>query len=196
MKRALVLAGGGARGSYQVGMLQELIGNQGIDFNVIRGVSVGALNASFLAQASARGGVEALKERLESLYGIWTAITGNNDIYSERGGFPAIVVGADSLYSLEPLRELIEKRISVEALRKSGRDFAVGTVSLVKGAYREWRPRDRGFLEKLLASASIPFIFPYVDFGAERDVLVDGGVRNMTPLSSALPQNPMRSTYC
>ncbi|MBI3469491.1 MAG: patatin-like phospholipase family protein, partial [Planctomycetes bacterium] len=51
MKRALVLAGGGARGAYQVGMLQELVVNQGLDFTIIRGVSVGALNAAFLAQA-------------------------------------------------------------------------------------------------------------------------------------------------
>ncbi|OGW39560.1 MAG: hypothetical protein A2Y97_11820 [Nitrospirae bacterium RBG_13_39_12] len=56
MRRALVLAGGGARGAYQAGMLQELVINKGLDFQILRGVSVGALNAAFLAQASTQAG--------------------------------------------------------------------------------------------------------------------------------------------
>ena len=50
-RRALVLSGGGAKGSFQIGAMEELILNRGLDFEILCGVSVGALNASFLAQA-------------------------------------------------------------------------------------------------------------------------------------------------
>ena len=63
-KRALVLASGGARGAYQVGMLQELVVKRGLDFQIIRGVSVGALNAAFLAQApTQRNSLAEVKKR-------------------------------------------------------------------------------------------------------------------------------------
>jgi predicted acylesterase/phospholipase RssA len=120
-------------------MLRELVINQGLDFEVIRGVSVGALNAAFLAQASTQGNSpKNLKEKVLELEKLWTdEIEGDHSVYASRAGFAGVVAGADSLYSLEPLRQLIEKHLSLKALRASGRDFAVGTVSLVSGRYLE-----------------------------------------------------------
>ena len=75
MRRALVLAGGGARGAFQVGMLEELVINQEIDFDIIRGVSVGALNAAFLAQASTQGNsLQNLKDAVGKLRELWDGI--------------------------------------------------------------------------------------------------------------------------
>lgn len=194
MTRALVLSGGGARGSFQVGMLEELILKQKLDFQIIRGVSVGALNAAFLAQA-AKGANAAtsqtnLAKRLKELRKVWDGIQGDHSIYKDRGGFPGLIVGGDSLYSLKPLRTLLEKKLKMSAIKNSGRDFKVGTVSLVSGLYHEWGPRDADFLEKIIASASIPVVFPFVDMKKKKDVLVDGGVRNITPLSSAFKAQP------
>lgn len=193
MNRALVLGGGGARGSFQIGMLEGLIGNQGLDFQTVRGVSVGALNAAFLAQAPTAGNSQAnLAARLQELKTLWmTEIQGNGSVYKGRGGWPAVLLGADSLYSLGPLRALVGKHVSLDALRRSGRDFAVGTVSLVSGKYAEWMPQGNDdFIEKLIASASIPVVFPFVDFKQAKDMLVDGGARNITPLSSAFKTRP------
>ncbi len=192
MKRALVLGGGGARGAFQVGMLEELIVQQKLDFQIIRGVSVGALNAAFLAQASTAGNSqEALAEKVQELKEIWlTEISGNKSVFKRRLGYLGVVLGKNSLYSLEPLRNLIERRLSLEALRTSGRNFAVGTCSLVSGRYAEWRPDHPRFVDKLVASASIPVVFPFVDFPEEQHVLVDGGVRNITPLSTTLREKP------
>lgn len=194
-KRALVLAGGGARGSFQVGMLQNLICERGLDFQIIRGVSVGAINAAFLAQAPTKGNsLAALQEKVEELRKLWLdEIEGNHSIYTGIGGLPglaAVAAGADSLYSLQPLKKLIEKHLSLEALQHSGRNFAIGTVSLVSGYYAEWTPKDDYFFDKFLASASIPVVFPYIDLKSSRDILVDGGVRNITPLSSAFNARP------
>ncbi|MGE5235410.1 MAG: patatin-like phospholipase family protein [Acidobacteriota bacterium] len=194
MRRALVLGGGGARGAYQAGMLLELVDTQGLDFHVLRGVSVGALNAAFLAQApvgrNASESLANLRAQVHALHDLWAQeITGNHSVYAARpGGFMAVAAGADSLYTVAPLRHLIAEHLSLDALRASGRDFAVGTVSLVSGRYQEWTPADDDFVEKLIASAAIPVVFPYVDTG--NDVLVDGGVRNITPLSAAFRAHP------
>ena len=187
MNRALVLSGGGARGAFQVGMLRELVINQGLDFQIIRGVSVGSLNAAFLAQAPTGADSQAeLAKKVGELLNLWqNEITGNHSIYADRTGFPGLVVGADSLYSLKPLRSLVENNLSIDAIKSSGRDFAVGTVSLVSGRYEEWRAGDDAFFERFIASSSIPVVFPYVDIPDKDDVLVDGGVRNVTPLTSA-----------
>lgn len=194
MNRALVLAGGGARGSYQVGMLEELVINEGLDFQTIRGVSVGALNAAFLAQAPRKPDSRAeLAKQVLELKDLWTKeITGNDSVYTERvGGLLGMAAGADSLYSLDPLQGLIEKHVSLQALRSSGRNFAVGTVSLVSSLYEESDPaKDDDFPQKLLASASIPVVFPFVDLKQKKDVLVDGGARNITPLSSVFRAKP------
>jgi predicted acylesterase/phospholipase RssA len=194
MNRALVLAGGGARGSYQVGMLEELIVNKGLDFQTIRGVSVGALNAAFLAQAPAKPDSHAeLAKRVRDLKDLWTKeITGNSSVYSMRfGGLLGMAAGADSLYCLDPLKRLIQKHISLQALRSSGRNFAVGTVSLISSLYEESDPAtDDDFMQKLVASASIPVVFPFVDLKQKKDALVDGGARNVTPLSSVFKAKP------
>ena len=186
MRRALLLAGGGARGAYQVGMLRHLVIEKELDFDVIRGVSVGALNGAVLAQASTgAGSIENLKSQVRALETLWSEdIEGNNSIYKKRlGGVAGFVVGADSLFKTGPLRRVINKHVSVEALKNSGRDFAVGTVSLVTGESRTFKPPDPRFLDKLLASASIPVVFPHVDLEDEEDVLVDGGVRDITPVA-------------
>lgn len=189
MKRALVLGGGGARGSFQVGMLKNLVLDRGLDFQIIRGISVGALNAAWLAQASTAGdSLGALRTRVLELEEIWRKdITGNRSVYITRpGGVLALAAGANSLYDIRPLRKLILERLSLEALRTSGRDFKVGTVSLITGRYAEWDPAAPDFIDKILASAAIPCVFPFIRTSDPApDVLVDGGVRNITPLASA-----------
>ena len=194
MNRACVLGGGGARGSFQVGMLEELVIKQGIDFQILRGVSVGALNTSFLAMApvgkNRKESLVNLQKQVECLKKLWLEeIKGNYSIYGEKfGSLLSIPFGSDSLYTFEPLKNLINKYLDLKKLRDSGRNFAVGTVSLLTGKYQEWTAKDDYFKEKLLASCSIPLIFPPVKL--KDDLLVDGGVRNITPLSSAFKEKP------
>ncbi len=194
MKKALVLGGGGARGSFQVGFLEELVINKGIDFQILRGVSVGALNASFLAMAplgkNKRESLINLQKQVEDLKKLWLEeIRGNYSIYGEKfGSFVSLAFGSDSLYTVEPLKNLIDKYLDLEKLKNSGRNFAIGTVSLLTGKYVEWDGSAENFKEKLLSSCSIPLIFPPVKL--KDDLLVDGGVRNITPLASAFRKRP------
>jgi len=43
--KLLALGGGGNKGAYQAGVVHELIGKLGSDYDYITGVSVGALNS-------------------------------------------------------------------------------------------------------------------------------------------------------
>ena len=49
MKRAIVLAGGGSKGSYQIGFFKA-IKKLGIKYHIVTGTSVGALNGVLFVQ--------------------------------------------------------------------------------------------------------------------------------------------------
>ena len=57
MKRAIVLAGGGAKGSYHFGFWKA-IRELGIDFQIVTGSSVGALNGAMMASGLYESGLE------------------------------------------------------------------------------------------------------------------------------------------
>jgi len=180
--QALVLAGGGAKGSFQA-RVEELLYQRGYRWSVIAGVSVGALNAAMLATQQ--------RERLKE---IWRTAR-NRDIY--QGGLSLwrafqLWRGAKrSIYDNDPLMEKI-------ATAYDPNDTQIhtifGVVSLGSGAYvqhhiapgtpynveaaREW----------LLASTAIPITFPPSRIGT--DQFVDGGVRNITPLADVIPFEP------
>jgi len=193
MKRALILSGGGARGAFQVGMLHELIVNKGLDFDVIRGVSVGSLNAAILAEASTTGNSHNnMKKKAEKLKDIWlNEIVGSKSIYKKHfNGRVRIALGLDSLNSLKPLRNLVQKNVKFDEIKNKGRNFAFGTVSLVSGEYFENTVNDPEYFEKFIASSSIPVVFPFVKLKSPKDVQVDGGVRNITPLGRVFQTKP------
>ncbi|MFO7190480.1 MAG: patatin-like phospholipase family protein [Pseudomonadota bacterium] len=185
-RKALVLGGGGARGAYQLGMLEVLVEQH--DFQIIRGVSAGAINAVVLAQAeTGPGSHDNLRAQLKQLEQLWLHdIRGPQSVFRKRlFGKLATLFWADSLYTIEPVHALMRKYVSLERLRRSGRDFEVGAVSLVTGRYASYGPDDPHFMDKLVASMSLPPVFPPVEVKDEADVLVDGGMRTITPLASA-----------
>ncbi len=201
MTRALVLSGGGARGAFQAGVIEGLVADRGIDFDILFGVSTGALNAAFLAQAST--GVDPvgnLAQRAHELRALWRSFTGNSSIYTRRFGFAGLAVGANSLYDNAPLKRVIADNLDIAALRGSGRVFGCGFVSLVSGRYdvrtntEDPPDADERLLEGIIASAAILVAFPFVEQrdagGALVDVLVDGGVRDLSPLGAVFREDP------
>lgn len=179
--RALVLAGGGVRGAFQVGMVRELV--KTLDFHVIRGVSVGAINGAFLAQAPARPDSEshaAMRRQAGELEKVWMVI---GDTMRTVAQSPGSRIDRMQAFGAA-LKKLISQTIESERLRDSGRDFAAGYVSLLSGRYDEAKSEHRDIVEFVQASAALPPHFPFVDRPA--DLIVDGGFRNITPLGSAL----------
>jgi len=189
-RRALVLSGGGAKGSFQIGAMEELILNRGLDFEILCGVSVGALNASFLAQAPFDPrrpdlSLKNLKDAFTTLRQLWLEeIKGNESVYLKRTGVDAgTVLGADSIYDPEPLRKLLRKYLNPKSLAKSNRILKVQYVSLETGELKTANNKSPKVIDHVLASGTMPYYFPPVEIRKEH--LVDGGIRDITPLSQA-----------
>ena len=77
--KALVLSGGGAKGSVQCGVLRGMLNNNpDLDYDIYTGISVGALNVSQLAAGP-------LRETLPELENVWLKeIKGNKSIWKHK----------------------------------------------------------------------------------------------------------------
>lgn len=179
---ALVLSGGGAKGAFQVGVLDELIVRRRVRVDIFAGVSTGAIQALGGAQDDVPGLVAA-----------WLALRGDRDVYRDRGGVIGGLLGNDSIYDASPIRARIRAFADEARLRASGRKLLLGVVSLTSGAYRSIDETTPGIANWVYASAAMPVFFQPLKTrspdGAEEQ-WVDGGVRNVTPLDAALEWNP------
>jgi len=199
MKRAIVFSGGGAKGMFAVGVLDGLL-KRGIKFDVVAGVSVGALIGAMVAQ----GKEGELKDIFQS--------TRNGDVYRGSPTNPLniaqIALGKNYVYSNGPLQDLIEKHVESHKLEK---DLFIGSVDYVTGetvtfnysaddekvrVYRDGyaerisHKNDATFMTRyyVLSSTAIPIAFDYVKMGDYK--LFDGGVRNISPLGAVIDKNP------
>jgi predicted patatin/cPLA2 family phospholipase len=79
---------------------------------------------------------------------------------------------------------MLNKNIKRENLINSGRVFLSGVHSMKENRFLTFRESDPEILKGILASASIPGIFPVVKI--RNDTFIDGGVSYMTPVKSAI----------
>src|SRR4029077_4875691 len=175
----LALSGGGDDGAFGAGLLVgwSARGNRP-EFDMVTGVSTGALSAPFayLGRASA--------QNLTQLY----TETSAADIFNRR---PLLIaaVASDSLVDNAPVRTMIEHYVDARMVQKIAEEYAKGrllfvlTTNLDQSRPVIWNigaiaasnnPKARDLIvDVLLASASIPAVFPPVML----DVTVDGQKR-------------------
>ena len=181
---ALVISGGGSRGAFAVGAL-EVLRESGRVFDFIAGTSTGAL----IAPMAAIGELPLLRS-------IYTSVE-TEDILHERN--PIEILLQDSIYDSRPLWSLITSFITPERFQhilEAEPDLYLTTVNLQTGRVVYWNPRSSGpdggamtreaFLRAVLASASIPVMMPAVRIFESGDQYVDGGIREIAPLSIAI----------
>ena len=104
-KTALVLSGGGAKGAFQFAAEKYAREVKGYRWQIISGVSVGALNAMILAM-----------EKYNRLEELWTNIS-QEQIYTGKFNFWSllkIAFGAKSIYSNAPLWKIIQEEYEPE----------------------------------------------------------------------------------
>lgn len=186
---ALVLGGGGAHGSYQIGVWQALK-ELGITFELVTGTSVGALNGAFVLQDD----IEVAKKMWQSLSTeavmSFSAAARNNQTIRELiwqiASLTTTAIRQKGV-STQPLRKLLEAAIRQDKIESSPiRLFVVATeMSALKETVVEInnvKPDQR--VEWLLASASF---FPAVQ-ATEIDTFsyMDGGYRNNLPIDVAI----------
>jgi predicted acylesterase/phospholipase RssA len=173
-QHVLALSAGGLYGAYSAGVLDgwSRTGTRP-EFDVVTGSSTGALIAPFAFLGSDYD-AQAMK--------LYTGVQAE-DIYRVRAW--VTIPFRDSLATTAPLRKLIQDQIDqplmekIAAEHKKGRRLYVGTTDLRTKRAVIWdmgaiatRPCPEGctlFRDVLLASASVPGVFPPVPFEIEVD---------------------------
>lgn len=189
-KTGLVLGGGGARGSYQIGVWQALLERK-IPFQWVVGCSVGALNGALIAQGD-----------LAEAQTLWQEIATNKVL---EVSFDALETAdfADHIQQLRqfaieaiqqkglstaPLQKLLQEYLNAEKMTKSIPLYVVTTrvptfqevvVKLNDCSQRE-------MLSWLLASSAFFPLMSIEPIGEH--FYVDGGYRNNVPVDVALAQ--------
>ena len=169
--RVLTLAGGGLRAAFQVPILEALLSEHAYD--LIMGISAGAVNGVYAAQ----GDFEAIRKT-------WEESTVRRAISSVPGAIALSHRPWHNVYSLGPLHERLEERVSLDRLRV---DFACGVVLRDTREYRllvagEMADDDQ-LRTAIVGSSSIAGLMPPVAFHVDDGVvaLYDGGHRHCVP---------------
>lgn len=207
---ALVLQGGGALGSFQGGVIEELAVT-GIEVDWVAGISIGAVNAALFAG-------NPPEKRLEAIHAFWDKVTsalpeflppmsdhareithawsagavmfgGVPGFFSPRPIPPAFATPgtpeALSFYDTTPLRETLDQLIDWDLLNTGPVRLSVGAVNLQSGNFRYFDTRDERIdVRHIMASGALPPGLPPVEI--DGCWYWDGGLVSNTPLTHVL----------
>lgn len=179
--RALVLSGGGSKGAYQVGVISQLAHEESLDYDIICGVSVGALNAAGLCQFKKHEHVDASMW----LQHFWYSLEGNESVYSRWFPFGKLhSLWKHSAYDSRPIAKLVRNSLNKDRIANSGRILSVGAICLNSGEHKFARENDVDIIDWVLASSSYPIFFSPIEINGK--LWSDGGLVNVTPLREAV----------
>jgi NTE family protein len=174
MPTAFVLAGGGSLGAVEAGMLRALI-EHGEKADFVVGASAGAFNGAYFAAEPTQAGVAKLEA-------IWRGLKREHIFpFSFRNLF-GFLWRRDYLVESHGLRRLLEGNLPYKRLEQAAIPIHVVATDLITG--NEVLLSSGSAVDAALASAAIPGVFPSVLINGRE--LVDGGVTNNTPISTAL----------
>lgn len=180
----LVLAGGGAKGAYQMGAWKALR-EMNIGFDAIAGVSIGSINGALIAQ----GDFDRAMEMWESVsidkgVNITEALPDPENLFSKKnwGALFKEVIKKGGI-DASPMEEYIKAYIDEKKIRENKIPLGIVTV--------QWAQKVNGLelfiddipegelIDYLLASSSIPLV---TNIGPEGEKFLDGGVYDNTPV--------------
>ncbi len=172
---AFVFAGGGSLGAVEVGMMKAVV-RQGIQPEFVVGSSVGAINAAYYAGDPTPAGVDRLAE-------IWCGLK-RSQVFPFSPGrlLKSLIAGHGYCVDPAPLADLLERHLPYRRLEEARITCHIVATDILTGL--ETRFSAGPAVPALLASTAIPGVFPPVRIDGR--FLVDGGVSNYTPVSSAI----------
>lgn len=180
MARALVLAGGGAKGSYQIGVwkaLEEL----GWKPDIVTGTSIGSLNGALLAQ----GGYEIARSMWMTVAEGDIVTLPKDDSLPHLSAFVQDVIRSGGL-DVSPLEQIVTSQLDEDRLRHGDIKFGLVTVEqkTMKACELSLDEIPEGQLaDYLLASAAcFPALRPRTIDGKK---FIDGGYRDNMPFNLA-----------
>ncbi len=191
MKRALVLAGGGSKGSYEAGFMKALK-ELGIDYQIVTGTSIGALNGCLLAQND-QDAMENLWQTLDisKVFAGGFSPDFNFDLDTMLDQSNLVVSffkkylkekGAD----ITPLKNIIRGLLDEDKLLSSPIDFGLCTVhypSLKPLLITKLEMEKEYIFDYLISSASCFPVFPIHSF--KNESFIDGGYYDNVPIDLA-----------
>jgi NTE family protein len=180
VKRGMAISGGGEKGPYAVGVMKALYMSFGFQYDVMAGVSIGAVIAAHQA-IYPKGEERVAWNDLENLFmGLRT-----RDIYRSWRPFGLLhAPWKRSLYNSAGARDLIHKHLDVQRVRSSGKQLRIGATSLSSGEYRVFTENDVPLHELVYASAAFPVAFSPAKIRGQW--WTDGGVRTVTPIRACI----------
>jgi NTE family protein len=171
---AFVLAGGGSLGAVEVGMLQALL-DWGETPSFMVGASAGAINAAYFAAEPTRAGADGLEK-------LWCALRRRDVFPINWRSVIGLLRRRDYLVDSHALRHLLERHLPYGRLEDAAIPLHIVASDMLSG--EEVLLSSGPVIDAVLASTAIPGIFPPVQINQR--LLVDGGVANNTPISTAV----------
>ena len=181
--RAVVLSGGGSKGTYQIGVWKALK-KLHIKYDIVTGTSVGSLNAAFMTQNTYKKALKLYKHtNMYTLFG--------EDIKRPKNNRELFKIYSSNLKNggmdVTNFRKRIEENLNIKKFYKSKTKFALVTynktdrkgVILPKNKIRKNRLADY-----LIASCTVYPAFPYKRINGKD--YIDGGFYDNLPINAAL----------
>jgi len=188
---AIALEGGGAKGAYQIGVWRALR-EAGIKYNAVSGTSVGALNGAMMVMGDYRAAVNIWKNiRLSDVVELEAEeekelkkiLKGEAAFSDVQGIVPqALDIIRNRGLDVAPLHAWVRKLVDEKAIKESGIDFFVTTLSLTDRKGLEVKVNDlpaEQIGDMLLASAYHPS-FKLEKLGGK--LYTDGGLVDSLPI--------------
>lgn len=164
--KGLVLEGGGTKGAYQIGAYKALR-DLGLEFQGVAGTSIGALNGAYIIQND----IEVMED-IWMTYDYTHFMNIDEESYEKYKNIDFTAKNFNTVIELinkarknegidiSPLRELLEKTLNEDAIRKANKDFGLMTVYWDKKInpyprYLEDIPNGK-LIDYLIASSSLP----------------------------------------
>ena len=182
-KTALVLGGGGAKGSYQVGVL-EALKNLKVKYDIVTGASVGSIN-----------GAIAVLGNISTARKLWKTLTVKNvlDLSEEDTRVDIKRIIEKGGYSYGNLKSLLEKYIDEDDIRNSPIDYGLVTVKYpdMMPVYKFKEDIENGHLTDYIlgSSAFFPAMRPFEILG---NLYIDGGFSDNLPINMAIEKGADR----
>ena len=180
VRRALVLSGGGGRGAYQAGVwrrLQEI----GWKPDMVCGTSIGSVNGALIGSGYDADKLEDFWQTLHQHKIINLSLWKRLKYHFKK------MVGKNpewqAYMSSEPLREVLTEAIDIDRLRQDNPRVTVAATN-IRTAKLEYFSGEELLVDHIVASCSIPLVFPWCEIAGER--YWDGAVYSNTPVFPAL----------
>ena len=174
-KYGLVLAGGGAKGAYEIGALKAI---DELDLTdkicAVAGNSIGSVNSALFSQ-----------KNIANAEKIWSNIDPDDFLDFDDNGFNITKEG-DGIFSREGLLRIINSNVDFDKMSNSETDYYItvcekkpdGSVGV---KYIKQNGKDKETISKyILASSAIPVVYDAVS--VEDGFYFDGGMLDNTPI--------------